>query len=453
MKKSNTALLIVLALLLVLVFQRSITQRHSSADDAHGPAADLAKTSSAVRNLRISERLPEVFSRQGTPSPVKPYPRGVNNERNHEAPVTREVSEELRMRKPAVMAMSPADGRLDLLPEETDLHTLRARRLVLDTGALDQVVNGTTSRLVAPTTGGDALMLDIQSVKTRSSQSHTLFGTVQGEEETSIVQLVYHDGILHGSVNRYPENQHYEYRILADGHMMVRELDELNMTAKCGSTGESAEQTEQRIREELASDGIHLETAPDGDGETAPDTTGWTTVDVVVGYDKAARIADGGVSQIEARIISSVDRMSTAFMNSLVTNSELMLLGTIEDPNYVFPGSVNGSMATSDELGNLNNTSDGKLDAVSNYATLLGADLKSFVVKQADGSAGIAYLPGNSSIVARDYMTSTRITFAHELGTTWAATTVGAIRTDPTIPLRLALHRNGRHQGAHHHGL
>ena len=35
--------------------------------------------------------------------------------------------------------------------------------------------------------------------------------------------------------------------------------------------------------------------------------------------------------------------MSTAFINSLVTNSELMLLGTIEDPNYVFPGSVNGS--------------------------------------------------------------------------------------------------------------
>lgn len=414
MKKSNAALLVVLALLLALVLQRTVTQRHSPTEDPQNSAGELAKNNPSARNTASPRPLPEVFSRTGAPSPVKPYPRGLNNERNHETPVTRELSPELVQREPAVMAMTPADGRLELLPEETDLHTLRARRLVLDSGALDQVVNGTTSRLVAPTSGDDVLMLDIHSVKTRSSQSHTLFGSVQGEEETSKVQLVYHDGIIHGSVNRYPENQHYEYRILADGHMMVRELDELNMTAKCGSPGETAEQTEQRIREELASDGIHLETAPDAEGETAPDTTGWTTVDVVVGYDQAARVADGGVSQIEARIISSVDTMSAAFINSLVTNAELMLLGTIEDPNYVFPGSVDGSM--SEELGYLNTTGDGKLDTVSNYATLLGADLKSFVVKEADGSAGIAYLPGSSSIVARDYMTSTRITFAHELG-------------------------------------
>jgi hypothetical protein len=82
----------------------------------------------------------------------------------------------------------------------------------------------------------------------------------------------------------------------------------------------------------------------------------------------------------------------------------------------VFPGDVGGSMGSDDELGNLNSLTDGVLDAVSGYATQLGADLKCFVVKQSDGSAGIAYLPGNSSVVARDYMTSSRITFAHELG-------------------------------------
>jgi hypothetical protein len=305
------------------------------------------------------------------------------------------------------MAGTSRDGRTALFPHEVDLHTRSVRRMVLHRAALESVIAGATARLWIPQPDGRALRAVIHRVKSRSGQSHTLEGEIEGEPQKSIVQLVYHDGILHGSVARYHLGQHLEYRIDASGHLLVRELDPLSMTSDCTAAPEG----------EPSADGVRPGVAvapepPDGD------TPGYVTIDLVVGYDREARIADGGVSQMEARILASVDRMNLAFANSQITNTEVMLLGTIEDPDYVFPGAVNGSMSTDDELGNLDQTTgtNPALNTVSDYANRLGADLKAFVIKQADGSAGIAYRPGTSSVTARDYMTSTRITFAHELG-------------------------------------
>lgn len=310
---------------------------------------------------------------------------------------------------PAVLAKLPEDGRLHLLSEEIDLHTLTAGRLVFDPEALDQVIEGQVSRILAPSLTDEVLTLEFRKIKTRSANTHTLQGHVVGEETTSDVQIVYHDGILHGSIARHLTGQEIEYTILADGHMMVRELDQSSMIATCGNGSETMGDS---LPENLNEDGMQI--VPQDGGEPAEDTIGSRVVDLVVGYDQGARVAQGGYSQIEARIISSVDRMSTAFANSLITNTELMLLGTIEDPDYVYPGSASGSMG--EELVDLNNFNNGPLDTVSDYATQLGADFVSFVLGSADGSAGIAYRPGRASITARTYMTSTRITFGHELG-------------------------------------
>ena len=105
--------------------------------------------------------------------------------------------------------------------------------MVFDPTALDRIIDGKTSRLLAPTPSDEVLTLEFKKIKTRSANTHTLQGHVVGEESTSIAQIVYHDGILHGSVMRYDTNQEIEYRILADGHMMVRELDLSTMTAGC----------------------------------------------------------------------------------------------------------------------------------------------------------------------------------------------------------------------------
>ncbi len=378
---------------------------HSVGESQTRPGAETAR--------RLSPegwKPPAVFAKSGSPAPQPPFTRGENATRRYAAPETRELPRGLRERTPTVLAMTPEDGRTHLLPKEIDHHTRIARRMVFDPSSLEHIVAGKATRLIAPTPGDDAITLQFHAVKTRSARTHTLLGRVVGEAETSDAIVVWHDGIIHGQVARYDIDQHLEYRIMADGHMMVRELDPATMTAVCGNPNEGVEGDE--ALDELFDGGFEI--VPRNDGEIVEDTSGWRIVDVVVGYDEGARIADGGYAQIEGRIITSVDRMTLAFANSLIPNTELMLLGTIEDPDYVFPGATSGSM--SDELGSLNNFSNGVLDAVSDFHSRLGSDLLCFVTKQTDGSAGIAYRPGRASIVARTYMTSNRITFAHELG-------------------------------------
>lgn len=284
--------------------------------------------------------------------------------------------------------------------------------MVLDTSALDEVVAGRAARMKVPVPDGSAVDLVFHQIRDRGGMTQTLEGEIEGQPQKTVAQFVYHDGIVHGSVARYDVDRHFEYRILQSGFLMVTELDLSSMKSDCGGSPSA-------VGAELAAaeNGAAAEAGgPMGGGTPSPDTAGFTTIDIVVGYDAGARVADGGVSQIEARIISSVDRMNLAFQNSLVTQTEMMLLGVVEDPNYVFPGDVADEMG--EELADLNSTTstNPELNTVSDYANALGADLKAFVVRDVDGSAGIAYKPGTSSITARTYMTSTRITFEHEVG-------------------------------------
>jgi alpha-tubulin suppressor-like RCC1 family protein len=407
----------------------------SSADPSTGPQTQRTGTEEAVTSRAVSKsggdpvpappltglplppppvEVDPAFARQGGPVLVRPFPRGENGERRHHVPVVTLLSGESLTGAARALAMSPADGRIALLPEEVDNHTRRARRMALDLSSLDAVVAGETARLLAPMPDGKALTLLIRSVKNRGGSTFTMEGEVEGEPQKSVAQLVYHDGVLHGTVARFHLEQELEYRVLADGHLMVRELEQLTMKDVCGDPGRSPESSPETPDAE-------------GGGENGPpeapeaDTPGHTTIDIVVGYDRAAREADGGRAQIEARIISAVDRMNLSFANSLITQTELMLLGTVEDPAYVFPGDVAGDML--EELVDLEGTtgSSPELNTVSDYANALGADLRSFVIREVDGSAGIAYRPGRSSITARDYMTSTRLTFEHELGHNFGA--------------------------------
>lgn len=362
----------------------------------------------AVSLLPLAPRqVDPAFARVGEPVGTRPFPRGKNQERRFHEPVIRAIPQEAREREAVVLAMSPSDGRVDLLSEEIDAHTKEARRMVLDTSALESVAAGRTARMKVPLPDGSALDLVFQNVRDRGGITQTLDGEVEGEPQKSVAQFVYHDGIVLGSVSRYHIDRHYEYRILPSGHLMVRELDSASMTADCGGSPDASEGD--------APNSAVGDAAAEGE-EPAPDTAGYTTMDIVVGYDKAARASEGGISQMEAKIIASVDRMNLAFTNSQITQTEIMLLGTIEDPDYVYPGDSSGDMG--EELGDLNNTAstNPELNTVSDYANALGADLKAFVLNGADGSAGIAYRPGTSSITARTYMTSTRITFAHEVG-------------------------------------
>ena len=135
---------------------------------------------------------------------------------------------------------------------------------------------------------------------------------------------------------------------------------------------------------------------------------------MTVGYTVQARLADGGNSQIEARIIASVDRMTLAFANSAIANTELILLGTIEDPDYV----EHATQKVFDAHVKLRNETDGYLDVVTDFHHQLGSDLASIIVSsvQTGGVAGVAVSGSWSSANARSAMTSSKMTFEHELG-------------------------------------
>jgi autotransporter-associated beta strand protein len=358
-----------------------------------------------------SWRPAEIFTELAVPAPPSIFPRGENATRRYHEVVNREINPDLSSQAPALLAKSPQDGRFHLLPGEIDEHTLAAGRMVFDPSSLERIIAGKSSRLLAPTLTDEVLALEFNKIKTRSVHTHTLQGHVVGEESTSVAQIVYHDGILHGSVMRYGTSREIEYRILQDGHMMVRELDHSTMSTGCAT----CRSFEADIEHDVLFPAPAPSDPPDDGGGIAHDAPGWRTIDVVVGYSQQARIDDGGYSQIEARIIDSLDRMTLAFANSQIPNTEVMLLGTIEDPAYVAPGTSSTNLG--DELTNLRNESDGVLDTVTNLSNRLGADLSSFVVSSSQGGqAGVANGGNRYTINARTAMTAGQMVMAHEMG-------------------------------------
>ncbi|MEO0510611.1 MAG: immunoglobulin domain-containing protein [Verrucomicrobiota bacterium] len=300
-----------------------------------------------------------------------------------------------------------------LIPDDID-DTQAAWSVAADHEALQNVLSGETNQLRLPTPEG--WVGQVAKRVRRGNKTTTIMGKLDGAPEDDFL-IVAHEGVVFGHVADYSEGMHYELRTAHNGDLLIRQLDQSVRTAVCGIPDEV--ELPEPVDDSFDT---HDEDCPCG-AHSAPlaesleiQSDALNTLDIVVGYSAAARSADGGTAQIEARIISSVDRMNMAFDNSGITPGavELILLATIEDPFYNDPG--NNSSSMSEELGDLNSSSDGDLDTVSDLALHLGADLQAFIVRSTQGSAGIAYRPGRSSITARNYMSSDRITFVHEIG-------------------------------------
>ncbi len=156
---------------------------------------------------------------------------------------------------------------------------------------------------------------------------------------------------------------------------MVRELEQRTMKDICGDAGLSPES----IPDDPGAGGVGMNDPP---GAPEGDTAGFTTIDLVVGYDRAAREADGGRTQIEARIIGAVDRMNLSFANSLITQREVICWERWRIRPMSFRAIRRGTCWR--KLVDLDGTSAAspELNTVSDYATALGADLRVFVVRK-----------------------------------------------------------------------
>jgi hypothetical protein len=315
-------------------------------------------------------------------------------------------------------------------PLSLNEHTLSAVEANYDPSVIDRFLQSDAGAVRLPLDGEKSVVLEVSRVVSRGPFTTSLIGTI-ANDPFSDVTMVFHDGVVSGSVAFVDKDIHYQFGSAGNGKVAIRRLDPSTFTARCGkpddsnllasnaSSGGKESDIETHSEAGASTPGETVIPAPNGEEDNPlPDgeSDALFTMDTVTGYGREARIAEGGVAAIEALIIASVDRTNTAFLNSQIADTELVLLGTIEDPDYVFPGATAGTMGSADELGDLNDTSDGILDIVTDLKALVGADHAGFVVKQTDGSAGVAYRPGQSMIVARTYMTSTRLTFVHEFG-------------------------------------
>lgn len=409
MKNSRLPLLIALGILLLLALffpRRSPVQL--------GGETPVTAPKAAQRENSLF-KIPELVGVRTLGSYPSPPPA-----RQHASMLRRGENNRLLLPEAVLLKRESAPGTISseqvLIPRSKrlagpltkDEHTLSAIECHLDPRALRRFIESSDESLILPLDQNREAVVTITEVISRGNHSHTLHGQVAGNSYSDVL-LVVHDGAVSGSVAFRDHDLHFQYAMAGNGDAAIRLLDVTSFPAGCGDvemTGLANSNPDTLPKtENPAKKGV----------EKAP-PAGTDIIDTVIGYGAQSRSAQGGVAAIEAHILAAVDRCNLAFSNSGAHIAFLSLLATVEDPNYNFPGNYPGSMGSSDELGDLDVHGDGRLDTISQLRIDLGADQNGFVIRQADGYAGVAYLNDESLLVARDYMTSNRMVYAHELG-------------------------------------
>ena len=279
---------------------------------------------------------------------------------------------------------------------------------------VEDFLASTASAVRLPLNANEEVVALIDNVLTRDSSTVSLFGSLAYEPDSQ-VHLVFHDGAVFGNISRLGREEFYEITSAGDGDIAIREIDPTQLGACNGA--------------EVLGDAIDLsQLEEDGNNDSAPAVeeeaedeffeTDLTVIDLVVGYGRQAAENAGGTSAIEAQILAAVDQVNLAFSNSALP-LEAFLAGTIQDPDYQFPGRNpdGATLGSADELGDLNDSNDGSLDAVTDLQRLVGADHATFIVRNGEGgAAGVAFINGDSGIVALTSLTASAATFTHELG-------------------------------------
>jgi len=146
--------------------------------------------------------------------------------------------------------------------------------------------------------------------------------------------------------------------------------------------------------------------------DTTPRAT--TTIDVMVIYTKAARIAAGGTAAMKAQIALAMQETNTSYEKSGI--APRLRLVHVQEFNYAEPGDI------SLDLNRLVATNDGHLDAVHGLRNQYGADMVSLIVENSGGQyCGIAagLLPGAANafqVTKREGCMTGYYSFGHEFG-------------------------------------
>ncbi|HRW07588.1 MAG TPA: zinc-dependent metalloprotease family protein [Caldilineaceae bacterium] len=200
----------------------------------------------------------------------------------------------------------------------------------------------------------------------------------------------------------------YQIRPLADGRHLVRQVD-ASQFARDPNDGrtitlEAVQLVETQSSNSVTAAAQALTTADDG-----------ATVDVLIAYAPAARIAAGGTQAIRDRIDLAIAEANQIYANSQI-NTRLRLAYAYET-NY----DTSGSQAT--DLDRLTYSYDGYMEEVHELRNTYGADLVSLWVEGGD-YCGIAWIRSTAAFafsVMDRWCAENTVTFAHELGHNFGA--------------------------------
>jgi len=229
-------------------------------------------------------------------------------------------------------------------------------------------------------------------------------GTLAGYPYSSVV-LTHWKGATQGSIHG-ADGGIYEIRQAASGQLEIIWVDTSTLPP-CQTDADHVVSTEE-------------DTEASNHPQTAHDGVTTSFFDIVVAYNEAARqwaggnISDpGDVADVEARILTAVGELNTAFSNSNVdAEMRLAWMGLID---YPYPETENFNRALSE----IQDPNDGNADLLAEKKSEYAADYASLWITS-DSSGGLGYVLENASqkdfafnVVRVENPTST---FAHECG-------------------------------------
>ncbi|MCH8541839.1 MAG: hypothetical protein LAT58_13875, partial [Opitutales bacterium] len=353
--------------------------------------------------------------REGQPAPRTP--RGQHGRRILDDPVEREIRRDNPT--PVQPFAAPRPAREDSLFAYTP-HVRSAIEVEMSHRLFHEAASGEFHRMEVPLTEDRTVTVDMEKLLHRGPHTFSFWGKVEEHPDSQVI-LVYNEGTVAGGVSLYGvldhETVNYEFVGMEEGLIAVQEVDSDTFLRKpCGVCGGHHPVADLHLDE---FDTVEDDGLLDGEGAPEGDPSVDHIVDIVVGYGRDARIADGGTANIEGRIIASVDRMNISFENSLVDNTRLVLLALKEDPYYEFQqwGTHPDWGGLGEELAALQSATNGRLDTIAQLRFDLGADFSAFIVREHfGGHAGLAFRPGVYSVTARNYMSNSQLVFVHEVG-------------------------------------
>lgn len=225
------------------------------------------------------------------------------------------------------------------------------------------------------------LVLERATNESPDGTTITWYGYLEGEIDSKVI-LVSSDGVLCGNLTP-GDGTSYQIRYRGNGVHVIREIDQ-------SKYGTELEPNPQRLPDDFEPNEETNQPDPSsqydtGDGEdpaTDPsqyDESG-SDIDVMVVYSPAARIANGGVTGMNALIDLAVAETNTGYANSGVIQRVNLVHRQEVTYTESTPPTSNSTIVFDDALDALESTSDGQIDNVHTLRNDYAADIVSLFV-------------------------------------------------------------------------